>query len=102
MATHNHDAALEAELNELRRNYEHLRDDKLRTEQNLTNLEQQLEQLEADARREFGTADPEQLEELLKKRREENQRLVQEYRAHIQQVQAGLQGLQNGNGNGGQ
>jgi phage shock protein A len=90
------DAALERELGQLKQQYEKLREAKVRTEQNLANLEEQLAELETQARGEYGSADPAELERLLAEKRAENERLVSEYRAHIQSVQSGLQSVEQG------
>ena len=80
------DAQLEQELNELRRQYEHLRDQKARTEQQVSDLTNQLESLKAQAEAEYGTSDPGELQALLQQKREENERIVTEYREHIQKI----------------
>ncbi len=84
------DAAAQRELAELKAAYERLRDDKVRAEQNLANLARQLEELEARARAEYGTADPAELAALLEGMRAENARLVAEYREHISGVRRDL------------
>lgn len=87
------DAALERELAALRADYDALKDEKVRTEQNLANVRQQLEELQARAVAEYGTADVERLAALLADKRAENTRLVEEYRAHIRGIQEGLKAL---------
>ena len=89
-AGHTHDQQVERELQTLKAEYERLREDRVRTEQNLKNLEGQLADLEARAQAEYGTADPAALEKLLAERREQNARLVVEYRAHVDSVRAAL------------
>ena len=84
------DSQLEQELNDLRRQYEQLRDQKVRTEQQVTDLTGRLEALKAEAQAEYGTSDPEELQGLLKKKREENEQVVAKYRDHIQQIHADL------------
>ena len=98
MAT-NDDARLERELAELQQEYQGLRDRKLRTEQILETLGQQIKELEARAVAEYGTADPAELEKLLIEKRAGNERLVAEYREHLAsihgalaEVEAGLDG----------
>lgn len=88
------DQALERELAGLKQEYERLREQKFHTEANLANLERQLQELETQAREEYGTADPEELERLLQQRREENARLVAEYRQHIQDINNGLAAIE--------
>ncbi|WP_419786111.1 hypothetical protein [Pseudodesulfovibrio sp.] len=84
------DSQLERELNDLRRQYEQLRDQKVRAEQDMRNLTQQLDALKAQARTEYGTDDLGELQTLLEKKRLENEQVVAEYRQHIQQIQADL------------
>lgn len=90
------DQALEQELARLKQEYERLREQKFRTEENLLNLQRQLEDLEAQAREEYGTSDPEALEKLLEEKRAENARLVADYRRHIQEINAGLASVEQG------
>lgn len=87
---HAHDQQVERELQALKAEYERLREDRVRTEQNLKNLEGQLADLETRALAEYGTADPAELERLLAERREQNARLVAEYRDHVESVRAAL------------
>lgn len=88
--TNEHDRQLEAELNRLRKDYEQLRDLKVGTERDIDNLTAQLDNLKAQAREEYGTDDPQKLAALLEEKREENQRLVEEYRNHLQAIRKGL------------
>ncbi|MEF2231686.1 MAG: hypothetical protein V3571_12210 [Pseudodesulfovibrio sp.] len=81
---------MEQELNELRHQYEQLRDQKVRAEQDMANLTSQLESLQAQAQAEYGTDDPDELQALLEKKRQENERVVAEYRQHVQKMQADL------------
>lgn len=91
-----HDMALERELAELKKQYEKLREDKVRTEQNLDNLSRQLHELEEQARADYGTADSDELKVMLDKKRAENDRLVTEYKEHIRSIHAGLSELERG------
>ncbi|MHC1713918.1 MAG: hypothetical protein AB9872_17390 [Solidesulfovibrio sp.] len=88
------DARLERELAGLKAEYERLRDDKVRTEQDLSHLQNQLTELEAKAQAEYGTADPEALKQLLARKREDNARLVAEYREHIASVRQDLEAVE--------
>jgi hypothetical protein len=88
------DARLERELAGLKAEYERLRDDKVRTEQDLSHLQNQLTELEAKAQAEYGTADPEALKQLLTQKREDNARLVAEYREHIARVRQDLEAVE--------
>lgn len=94
--TTDNDAALERELKGLKGEYERLREDKIRTEQQLDYLTQELAKLEERARAEYGTADPEELARLLADKRAENAKLVEDYRAHVQAIQAELAQLEHG------
>lgn len=89
------DAQLEQELKGLRQQYEQLRDTKVRTEQDVANLSSQLEALKAQALAEYGTSDPEELQALLEKKREQNELVVAEYREHIQKIQSDLANVEN-------
>lgn len=91
----NQDSQLEQELNALRHQYEQLRDQKVRTEQEVKGLSKQLEGVKQQAQAEYGTSDPKELQALLEQKRQENQRIVAEYREHIQQIHADLAGVEN-------
>lgn len=91
----NRDVQLEQELNGLRQQYEQLRDTKVRTEQDITNQLSRLETLKAQALSEYGTDDLEALQALLNEKRLENEKLVSEYREHIQKIQADLSAVEN-------
>lgn len=88
------DEALERELAALRADYEQLKEQKVRLEQDQANLARQLAELEAAARAEFGTADPAALARLLDERRAENARLVAEYRSHLQAIHRSLSAIE--------
>lgn len=88
------DASLERELAGLKAQYERLRDDKVRTEQDLSHLQNQLAELEAKAQAEYGTSDPEALRQLLERKREDNARLVAEYRQHIAGLRQDLEAVE--------
>ncbi len=92
------DARLERELAGLKAEYERLRDDKVRTEQDLSHLRHQLDELEARAQEEYGTADPRALRELLARKRAENERLVAEYREHIAGIRQELEAVERESG----
>lgn len=91
---HDHDAALERELAELKKQYDALREDKVRSEQTLSHLEGELSALSDRARELYGTADPEELGRMLESMRSENRRLVDDYRAHLSAVRQGLDDLE--------
>lgn len=90
------DQLLEQELARLRMEYDKLREERVRTEQNLANLSQQLREMEERAQAEYGTSDPAELERLLAERRAENARLVAEYRSHVEAIRADLAAVERG------
>jgi len=89
------DVQLERELAQLRQDYERLREQRVRTEQDIAHLTEQLDALKAQAQAEYGTSDPEELQGLLEEKRVENERLVAQYREHVQQIQADLDAVEN-------
>jgi len=88
------DAALERELAGLKADFERLREEKVRAEQNLANLKGQIAELETKAKEEYGTADLASLEKLLTDRRAENERLLAEYKQHIAQIRGDLDAVE--------
>ncbi len=89
------DAQVERELNDLRRQYEQLNVRKIQTEQQVIDLSGRLEALKAQALADYGTSDPEELQALLETKRLENERVVADYREHVQQIQAELAAVEN-------
>lgn len=89
------DARVERELNDLRRQYEQLRDRKVRTEEAVAQLTHQLETLKKQAEAEYGTSDLKELQQLLEKKRTQNEEVVAAYRKHVQQIQADLAQVEN-------
>lgn len=89
------DARVEQELNALRRQYEQLRDRKVRTEEAVAQLTHQFETLKSQAEAEYGTSDLKELQQLLEEKRKQNEEVVSKYREHIQQVQADLAQVEN-------
>jgi chromosome segregation ATPase len=92
------DSALEKQLAGLKNEFDRLRLERARTEEGLANLERQLRELEEQARREYGTCDPEELEALLASKRKENEELVARYAEHIDAVCAQLDQVEKGLG----
>lgn len=88
------DRALQEELARLKAEHQRLRDEKLRTERDMDHLSAQLRDLQARAREEFGTSDPQELGALLAKRREENQAMVAEFRSHLESIRQGLEAVE--------
>lgn len=91
----NQDMQLEKELATLRSQYENLRDQKVRTEQQVTDLSGRLDALKEQAQAEYGTSDPVELQALLEEKRRENERVVAEYSQHIQKIQSDLAAVEN-------
>ncbi|WFS62402.1 hypothetical protein LF599_17350 [Pseudodesulfovibrio thermohalotolerans] len=89
------DARVERELNDLRRQYEQLRDRKVRTEEAVAQLTHQLETLKKQAEAEYGTSDLKELQQLLEEKRTQNEEVVAAYRKHVQQIQADLAQVEN-------
>ncbi|NMC49365.1 MAG: hypothetical protein GYA47_08060 [Desulfovibrio sp.] len=87
------DADLEKELAGLKAEYDRLRDEKVRAEQDLAHLAAQLDELEKKALADYGTADPEKLAGLLDAKRRENAALVAGYREHIRGVRQELDAI---------
>lgn len=88
--TADRDTALEQELGQLRNRFEQLKEEKVRAEEQLASVQEQLTQLEAEAVRDYGVSDVESLQRLLDQRRAENERRVAAYREHIAGVQERL------------
>ncbi len=90
----NNDHALQQELNKLKKEHQRLRDDKLRTEQDLENVTRQLDDLQTSAKKEYGTDDPTKLQEILAQKREQNEKMVAKYRAHLKSIDTGLKDVE--------
>lgn len=93
-ATPDRDGRVEQELSALRREFEGLKEEKVRAEQDVANLSRQIAELSALALAEYGTSDPQALERLLEEKRRENERLAAEYRAHIEEIQKELSAIE--------
>lgn len=88
------DRELQRELAELKREYDRLRDEKVRADRDVETLTGQLAELKAQAEAEYGTSDPERLLALLEERRAENARLVAEYRGHLDAIRRDLEAVE--------
>ena len=84
------DEAVERELRELKQRHDKMREARVRAEQDLENISRQLDELQAQAREQYGTDDPAELERLLDEKRRENQQAVADYRKHLDEVAQGL------------
>ncbi|WP_035104183.1 hypothetical protein [Desulfohalovibrio reitneri] len=94
------DQELERELGGLKERYEKLREEKVRTEEQLDGLEKRLDEVKARAREEYGSDDPGELARLLEEKRAENARLVAEYREHLEAIDQGLRQAEEAAGGG--
>lgn len=88
------DAELQQQLEQLKREYNLLNEQRIATERDKKNLEEQLQDLREKAEREYGTSDVNELRNLLEKRRMENERMVNEYRDHIRGIREELQAIE--------
>ena len=77
-------------IEELRRRFQDLNDQKVRAEQDLKNAEQSLGNLKAQAREAFGTDDPGELKAKLQQIEAENLRKRQEYQQSLDKIEASL------------
>ncbi|AEB10749.1 hypothetical protein [Desulfobacca acetoxidans] len=84
------DTAVQEKLETLKKEYKDLDTLKIRTDQDIANLQKQLDDLEKQAVAEYGTSDLAELEKILEERRQENELRVQEYEQHIQAVKDSL------------
>ena len=84
------DAAVQEKLEALKKEYTALHTQKITTEANIKNLEEQLARLRAAAEQEFGTSDLAALQQILEERRRENEARVARYEQHIQEIKTNL------------
>ena len=96
----NRDSQVERELNELKQQYDQLRDRKVRNEEAVAQLSNQLQAMKQQAEAEYGTSDLKELQQLLEEKRQQNETVVAKYREHIQQIQGELAQVENSVGNG--
>lgn len=90
------DMLVQQKLEQLRIEYGKLHEQKIATDRDRKNLEEQLRILREKAEREYGTSDIEQLKALLEQRRLENDRMVEEYEKHIEGIKQGLAAVEKG------
>ncbi|MEN6437250.1 MAG: hypothetical protein ABFD97_01570 [Syntrophobacter sp.] len=88
------DTELQRQLEQLKREYSLLNEQRIATERDKKNLEEQLQSLREKALREYGTSDVDELRNLLEKRRLENERMVNEYREHIGGIKEELEAIE--------
>jgi chromosome segregation ATPase len=94
----NRDMRVQQTLEKLRDEYSKLHEQKIATDRDRKNLEEQLKELRSKAEREYGTSDVEQLRTLLEQRRQENERMVEEYRRHVEGIKEQLEQIEKGDG----
>lgn len=79
-----------AQVAQLTKQYEALKEQRIRVEQDLKRVEEELTRLRAEAVEAFGTADVAALEKLLGEQQAENERLCRDYQTHLRQLQTEL------------
>jgi ribosomal 50S subunit-associated protein YjgA (DUF615 family) len=88
------DLKIQEKLEQLKVEHNRLNTQKIATEQDRKNLESQLKALRDKALADYGTCDLGELRNLLRQRREENERKVEEYRKHIEGIKSQLQAIE--------
>ncbi len=88
------DAEVQQKLEQLKGEYSRLNEQRIATDRDKKNLEEQLRVLRDKALRDYGTSDIEDLRKLLEERRRENEQMVEEYRAHIMKIKEDLQEIE--------
>jgi uncharacterized coiled-coil DUF342 family protein len=94
------DQELKQELEGLQKEYDGLRERRIRIQSDLDHLKKDLADLESEAREKYGTADTKKLEEMLEEKRRENERLVAEYAAHVDGIKKELEKVERETGEG--
>lgn len=94
----NRDLQVQQTLEKLRDEYSKLHEQKIATDRDRKNLEEQLRELRSKAEREYGTSDVDQLRTLLEQRRQENERMVEEYRQHVDGIKDQLEQIEKADG----
>lgn len=84
------DKAVRTKLEKLRDEFETLKERRIETETTRRDLEQRLKELKAKAEQTYGTSDLDELKALLEQRRQENEKMVAEYEAHIEGIKEQL------------
>ena len=90
----NESAAAKQSIEELKRRYESLHRKKIQAEANLDNAKKQLEELKAQARKEYGTDDIEALKKKLAQMQAENERRRAEYQQQLDRVESDLKAVE--------
>ena len=82
----------------LRQRYDSLREQRITADNNLKHAREQLEQLCAEAHKEFGTDDLKTLEAKLAAMREDNEKKRAAYQEHLDGIERDLAALETGEG----
>jgi hypothetical protein len=88
------DALVKQKLEALKKEYAGLHTQKITTEANIRNLEDNLAKLRAAAEKDYGTSDIEELKEILETRRQENEARVTAYEQHILELKENLTAIE--------
>jgi hypothetical protein len=88
------DAAVQQKLETLKKEYAALHTQKITTEANIKNLEDNLAKLRTAAEKEYGTSDLDKLRDILETRRRENETKVLQYEQHVQEIKAKLAAIE--------
>lgn len=86
----NETGTVKQSIEELKKRYENLHRKKIQAETNLENARKQLEELKAQARKEYGTDDIGALKEKLAEMQAENERRRAEYQQRLDRIEADL------------
>ena len=89
------DAKVQERLERLRAEYARLNEQRIATDRDRKNLEEQLQGLRHKAEQEYGTSDIGELRHLLEKRRKENEEMVSQYEDHIREIKEKLEAIEN-------
>ncbi|MGM0609805.1 MAG: hypothetical protein ACQES5_01820 [Thermodesulfobacteriota bacterium] len=87
-------------MEELTERYKKLDREKTTTEANLKMAKDRLEELQKEAREQYGTDDPEELKRLLEQMEEENERKRSEYQQLLDKVENDLRAVKESFANG--
>ena len=83
------------EIEELAKRYQQLSNAQVRAQTNLENAEKHLAELEADAKKQFGSSDVEDLKQQLNEIETENQKRKLEYEKHLVSIESKLAEVEN-------
>ena len=78
------------DIEELRRRYDYLNQKRIRTDANLQNARKRLEELQEQAKKDFGTDDLDKLRAKLTEMKSENERKRSEYQESLDRIECEL------------